>query len=101
MKSKLTLRLDDELKEQAKKLADERGMSVSRLVENYFRLLLHDQSSGSGQRPDDAGHSGESQDTDLTPRIEKLREALGRPAPSLEISEDVREGIDAAARKHS
>jgi antitoxin component of RelBE/YafQ-DinJ toxin-antitoxin module len=40
MKSKLTLRLDDDLKERAKQLADERGISVSRLVEDYFRLLI-------------------------------------------------------------
>lgn len=101
MKSKLTLRLDEELKEQAKKLADERGMSVSRLVENYFRLLLGEERADSGQRPDRYRRSGESWSSDLTPRIEKLRKALGQPAPSLEISEDVREGIDAAARKHS
>ena len=101
MKSELVLRLDEELIDRAKSFADERGMSVSRLVENYFRLLLSDESAAPSQQSDRPRRSGESRDSDLTPRIEKLQEALGRPAPSLEISEDVREGIDAAARKHS
>jgi predicted transcriptional regulator len=33
MKSKLTLRLDEDLKERAKQLADRRGTSVSKIVE--------------------------------------------------------------------
>ena len=42
MKSKLTLRLDERVKEQAKRLAEERGTSVSKIVEDYFRLLLRE-----------------------------------------------------------
>ena len=45
MKSKLTLRLDEDLKERAKQLADKRGTSVSKIVEHYFKLLLREDSS--------------------------------------------------------
>ena len=44
MKSKLTLRLDEDLKEQAKRLAEKRGTSVSKIVEQYFKLLLQEDS---------------------------------------------------------
>lgn len=37
--TKLTLRLDSELIEQAKKVARSRGKSVSRMVADYFRTL--------------------------------------------------------------
>ena len=40
MQSKLTLRIDKEVKEAAKRLAQERGESVSAMVETYFRILL-------------------------------------------------------------
>lgn len=43
MKSKLTLRIDDEVKQSAKKIARERGASVSAMVEMYFRLLLREE----------------------------------------------------------
>lgn len=39
MATKLTLRMDEELIEQAKKTARERGKSVSRMVADYFELL--------------------------------------------------------------
>ena len=39
MATKLTLRMDEELIETAKKTARERGKSVSRLVADYFELL--------------------------------------------------------------
>ena len=44
MKSKLTLRLDEDLKERAKRLANRRGTSVSKIVEHYFKLLLKEDS---------------------------------------------------------
>ena len=46
MKSKLTLRLDEGLKERAKRLAEERRTSVSKIIEDYFRLLLRGSSNG-------------------------------------------------------
>lgn len=47
MATKLTLRMEEDLIAQAKKLAREQGKSVSRLVADYFRLL--------GQMPEDEG----------------------------------------------
>ncbi len=46
MKSKLTLRLDEGLKERAKRLAEERRTSVSKIIEDYSRLLLRGSSNG-------------------------------------------------------
>lgn len=39
MSKKLTLRLDEDVIERAKKYAKDRGMSVSTLVEQYFEVL--------------------------------------------------------------
>jgi hypothetical protein len=105
MKSKLTLRLDDDLKERAKRLAEERGVSVSRLVEDYFRLLLRDRAGGDGsssQGPDRtaATGGGSTPEEPLSPRIRNLRERLGNPAPAVEMDEDTERWIDAAAEKH-
>ena len=91
MKSKLTLRLDDDLKEQAKRFAADHGTSVSQLVEDYFRLL---QARGGREAPEE--------DTRLlTPRIERLKEQLGRPAPEVTVDDDTAAWIDAAAEKHA
>jgi hypothetical protein len=45
MKRKLTLRMSDEAIERAKEYAAERGISVSRLVENFFEVLELDDES--------------------------------------------------------
>jgi hypothetical protein len=39
MQTKLTLRLEDQLIEQAKSYAEQAGKSVSQLVAEYFKLL--------------------------------------------------------------
>lgn len=39
MKNKLTLRLEKDLIDEAKKYAEEKGTSVSQLVADYFALL--------------------------------------------------------------
>lgn len=44
MKTKFTLWLDKDLIETAKKYADEKGISVSQLVSNYFALLRFQES---------------------------------------------------------
>lgn len=108
MKSKLTLRLDGDLKERAKRLADERGISVSKLVEDYFRLLL--ERAGAGGRPSEPGSSepgsseteGEQPASEeaLSPRIRDLKERLGRPAPAVTMDEDTERWVEAAAEKH-
>lgn len=92
MKSKLTLRLDDEVKQRAKKLAAERGTSLSQLVEDYFRLL-----SGEKEQLNTAGGDA----GDLPPHTRALRDRLGQPAPPVDVDEDTRAWIDAAAEKHA
>jgi predicted HicB family RNase H-like nuclease len=42
MQTKLTLRLDDRLIEQAKAYAQEKGRSLSQVVADYFRILNTD-----------------------------------------------------------
>ncbi|MGM0554903.1 MAG: DUF6364 family protein [Myxococcota bacterium] len=42
MRSKLTLRMDEDSIERAKRYAAERGISVSKLVENFFEALASD-----------------------------------------------------------
>jgi len=105
MKSKLTLRLDGDLKEKAKQLADERGISVSQLVEDYFRLLLREPPSGDGRSSGDAGvpeASGDwhASEESLSPRIQALKKNLGDPAPAVEMDDDTKRWVDAAAEKH-
>ena len=129
MKSKLTLRLDEDLKEQAKRLAEKRGTSVSKIVEHYFKLLLQEDSpvqegseegsskiSGNGSPPGGSSTGGsspggESSDEDpsgrapsdrpLSPRIRRLKEKLGKPAPEVEMDGDTRRWVEAAAEKHA
>jgi len=61
MRSKLTLRLDKRLIGLAKKIAKERGKSLSQMVEDYFRAL----------------QSGQSGDVDeLTPTVKSLKGSL-------------------------
>jgi hypothetical protein len=105
MKSKLTLRLDDDLKERAKRLAKERGVSVSRLVEDYFRLLLRERTGGDGRSSEGPGlpetpSKPSGSEEVLSPRIQNLKEKLGKPAPAVEMDEDTERWIDAAAEKH-
>lgn len=105
MKSKLTLRLDEDLKERAKRLAKERDMSVSRLVEDYFRLLLHNRKGGDRHAPEapdlpDVSDERPAPEDTLSPRIQGLKEDLGKPAPAVEMDEDTQRWIDEAAEKH-
>jgi hypothetical protein len=105
MKSKLTLRLDDDLKGRAKRLAKERGISVSRLVEDYFRLLLREPTGGDGRSSErsespEAPSKPSGSEEALSPRIQNLKEDLGKPAPAVEMDEDRERWIDAAAEKH-
>jgi hypothetical protein len=56
MKRKLTLRMSDEAIERAKEYAAERGISVSRLVENFFEVL----------------ETGDAPDVETSPLVESL-----------------------------
>jgi len=102
MKSKLTLRLDDEVKERAKRLARQRGTSVSKLVEDYFRLILERPGEGGeSSAADSSKKTGSDAGAPLSPRIQRLKEKLGRSAPTATMGEDTRRWIDAASGKHA
>ena len=68
MKTKLTLRMEDDVIGRAKAYAMQRGTSVSALVEDYFRLLT---ASASGRRWKGAGTTEEWQ-AGLHPRVQAL-----------------------------
>ena len=51
MQTKLTLRMDSELIEQAKERAKRNGKSLSRLVADYFALLAGELDEGEGDVP--------------------------------------------------
>ena len=59
MNTKLTLTIEKEIIEVAKKYAKEHGKSLSELVENYFKLITNDRRI---IKPDD-----------LSPRVQRLR----------------------------
>lgn len=49
MDTKLTLKLDQEIIEKAKKYASGKKLSLSRLIENYLYALTSDQSNGNNE----------------------------------------------------
>jgi hypothetical protein len=59
MSTKLTLTIDKEVIEIAKKYAKEKGQSLSEMVENYFKFV--------------AGNHTKSKEKPLSPRVRKLR----------------------------
>ena len=61
MKTKLTLRMDEDVIRGAKVYAERSGQSVSRLVEDYLRVL---------------GRGARTPGVDLTPRVARLLGAL-------------------------
>ncbi|PSQ95997.1 MAG: hypothetical protein BRD55_08075 [Bacteroidetes bacterium SW_9_63_38] len=97
-KSKLTLRLDDRLKERAKRLAEERGTSVSKIVEEYFRLLLREP-NGDDPSPEPASDTNTVPD-DLPPRTREMVDALGPATTDLELDADTEAWVDAMHEKH-
>jgi hypothetical protein len=100
MKSKLTLRIDREVKEGAKTLARERGASVSAMVETYFRLLLReerDEATGSDLDLPDGYRLGS-----MTQRIAgALQGQEPGSGPHGDRKEDDRRvAVEAALKKH-
>ncbi len=63
MTTKLTLTIDEEVIESAKKIAIKKGMSLSRIVANYLRSIS----------------LNEVQDQDLSPRVKKLKGSIKLP----------------------
>ena len=66
METKLTLRLDKEIIERAKKYAKQKHASLSNMVENYFHFITSDPK---GKK---------STDRDKTPITYKLSGSLGK-----------------------
>lgn len=84
MKTKLTLRLDETVIARAKRYAASRGVSLSELVENYFRAQ-----SELARPPEDWTAT-------LTPAVRALAE---RPRPAEALGEQ--HYRDHLARKHA
>jgi len=107
MKSKLTLRIRNDVKARAKAIAAQRGTSVSQLVETYFQMLFDraPEEVASAEETDvpDASSGTSSKSTredDLSPRVQALRSALGQPAPNVNLDVDTRRWTKHAAAKH-
>jgi hypothetical protein len=62
MNKKLTLTIEEEVIEIAKSYANEKGQSLSELVENYFKLLTHKKIDRNPRQ--------------LSPKIQRLRGIL-------------------------
>ena len=60
LKAKLTLRIEKDLIEEIKKLSKEKGESISKIVENYFRLTLQNK----------------EKEEEITPTVRKLKGIL-------------------------
>lgn len=116
MKSKLTLRLDEDVKKRAKKLAKRRGTSVSKIVEDYFRVLLREETDSQEAKgpegkeprngPEEADGETLGRDVlnrvpeDLPPRTGRMLQEVGPASGSLDVDEETRAWIDAAHEKH-
>ena len=51
MKTKLTLTMDDRIIKKAKTYAGKKHTSLSRLIENYFKLIARDEPGGEAPTP--------------------------------------------------
>lgn len=104
MKSKLTLRIDEDVKEGAKRCARERGESLSGLVEAYFRILTeHTGSESQSGRAASADTSSPSEE--LRPVTRRIAGALGSVPEASDHGAskeaDRRAVVEAARRKHA
>ncbi|MFB6098052.1 MAG: DUF6364 family protein [Salinibacter sp.] len=104
MKSKLTLRIDEEVKEAAKRLARERGESLSGLVEVYFRLLTEQSDSEIEDVASADGDEHSPMSEELGPVTRRIAGALGSVS---DVSDhgaskeaDRRAVVEAAQQKH-
>lgn len=115
MKSKLTLRIRDDVKAEAKTIAAQRGTSVSQLVETYFQMLAGHKSEDANLTNRDAPDAMTSSPpsaasepdaaseraVDLSPRIQALQATLGQPAPDVDLDADTQQWVAHAAKKHA
>lgn len=115
MKSKLTLRIRDSVKVEAKAIAAQRGTSVSQMVETYFQMLAGPKSDEipegasltNGDDPNGSDPNGDApgaaskRAVDLSPRIQALQAALGQPAPDVDLDADTQQWVAHAVKKHA
>ncbi len=78
MKTKLTLIIEKEVIEIAKKHAKDKGQSLSEMVENYFKLISVKRSK--------------MEDKQLSPRVRKLRGII-KPAKKLDYKQILTEEL--------
>ena len=98
MKSKLTLHIDERSKERVKSLAEERATSVSKLVEDYFRLLLRNAKEGLSRTPVDSDKN--TVPDDLPPRTRQMVNALAPATTDLDLDDNTETWVDAMHKKH-
>lgn len=106
MKSELTIRLDEDLKERAERLAEQRGTTVSTIVEEHFRAWLRDEDA-TPEETEAASADAEAQTdslntvpSDLPPRTRRMLDAIGPATESLDLDADIRAWVEAAHAKH-
>ena len=73
MDAKLTLKFDKEIIEAAKEVASERGQSLSRIVENYLRVITR-------EKREPTVVSEASVEIEISPFVKSL--SVGTPLPN-------------------
>ncbi len=81
MHTKLTIRLDSEVIERAKKYASDQKISLSKLVETYLDTISN-------------SNSEESNDIQLTPLVKSLMGAAGPLPENYDYKKEYRDYLD-------
>ena len=81
MQTKLTLTLEQNIIEQAKKYAKQKGRSLSELIENYLKVVLQDN----------------DESVKLSPSIQKLKGSIKLP----EVFDYKKELTDSLSKKYN
>jgi hypothetical protein len=77
MNSKLTLTIDKNIIEKAKKHANERGISLSEMIENYLKIITKDQANS---------------DIEIAPLTKSLRGTFNAP-PDFDYKNKLSKGL--------
>lgn len=77
MHSKLTLTIEDSVIKKAKRYAKSRGRSLSDIIENYLKVITHNDPIA---------------DTELTPLVKSLKGAFKAPE-GLDYKEELTKGL--------
>ena len=106
MKSELTLHLDENLKERAERLAEQRGTTVSTIVAEHFRALLREkEDTPEGKETESADAEAQTDPLNtvppnLPPRTRRMLDETGPATESLDLDADTRAWVAAAHEKH-